>query len=212
MTSVQPPTQEGNRPADSETDSTAGYVTGIADGNLATPIRLREYLSGVGVVFRLPRRNRKQEEKDAKRAKAASRFRIHIPVRKIAMVLAPAAIALAGYTVWDSFLSSVPLPAQVSGTWSTHDGKYAGRNFWINQKSVAFQNGKTINDFSIHEIKRVKVRQTADTLFLNVDYLEDKKPITLSFAYRDIPQPEVRLVNQPKIRWYKTGAAPVILR
>ena len=211
MTAVQPPTQDGNQqPAAPGADPTGGYVTGIADGNLATPVKLREYLSGLGVLFRLPKRNRKQEEKDAKKAKEAGRFRIKIPVRQILMVLAPIAIALGGYYVWDSFLSSVPLPAQVSGTWSTKDGKYAGRNFWINAKAVAFQNGKTTNDFSIHKIKRIKVRQTADTLFLNVDYLQDDKPITLTFAYRDVPQPEVRLINQPKIRWFKTGAAPVM--
>ncbi len=210
MTAVQPPTQEGNRPADASTDTTAGYVTGIADGNLATPVRLREYLSGVGVVFRLPRRDRKKEESDARKVKEAKRFRIRIPVRRIAMAIAPAVMAVGAYYLWDQVLSSTPLPPQVSGTWSTSDGKYAGRNFWINAKAVAFQNGKTTNDFSIHQIKKVKLRQSADTLFLNVDYLQDSKPITLSFAYRDVPQPEVRLVNQPKVRWYKTGAAPAI--
>lgn len=210
MTSVQPPTQESGRPVDPSAEGTAGYVTGIADGNLATPVKLREYLSGVGVVFRLPRRNRKQEEAEARREKEAKRFRFRIPVRQISMALAPVVVAAAAYYLWEEVLSSTPLPPQVSGTWSTSDGKYAGRNFWINAKAVAFQNGKTTNDFSIHQIKKVKLRQSADTLFLNVDYLQDDKPITLSFAYRDIPQPEVRLVNQPKVRWYKTGAAPAI--
>lgn len=210
MTSVDPRTQDSSRPADPSADATAGYVTGIADGNLATPVKLREYLSGVGVVFRLPRRDRKKEEADARREKEAKRFRFRIPVRQIAMALAPVAVAVAGYYLWDEVLSSTPLPAQVSGTWSTSDGKYAGRNFWINAKAVAFQNGKTTNDFSIHQIKRVKIRQAADTLFLSVDYLQDDKPITLSLAYRDTPMPEVRLVNQPKVRWYKTGAAPAI--
>ena len=186
-----------------------GYVTGIADGNLATPVRLRDYLTGVGVVFRLPKRDRKKEKAEAE-AQEAARFRIRIPVRQIVMVLAPVMVAAAAYYVWDAFLSSVPLPETVSGTWTTRDGKYAGRNFWINQKAVAFQNGAKIDQFSIHPIKRIKTRTSADTLFLNVDYEEEGKPVTLLLSYRESPAPELHLVNQPKIRWVKVGKAPVI--
>jgi hypothetical protein len=183
------------------------YVTGIADGNLATPIRLRDYLNGVGVVFRLSKRNRKKEQQEAEAAK--ERRRIHIPVRKLMLAVAPAIVGYLGYTAYGLF-SGDPLPVEVNGTWSTSDGRYAGRNFWINSESVAFQNGKQSADFSIHAIKKVKARQVADTLFLAIDYDQEGQPITLSLAYRDIPRPEIRLTNQPSIRWMRTGEAPVI--
>lgn len=186
------------------------YVTGIADGNLATPVRLRDYLTGVGVVFRLPKRNRKKEAAEAAAEQEAKRIKIRIPVRQILMVLAPIAIAAVGYVVWENWLSTVPLPSEVAGTWSTSDGKYKGRNFWVNQNSVAFQNGKTSDQFSVHSIKRIKSRTAADTLFLAIEYEQDGKPITLSLAYRSVPMPEIRLVNQPKIRWLRAGNAPVM--
>ncbi len=201
MTAVEPPKQDGEAPA--------GYVTGIADGNLATPVKLRDYLVGVGTVFRLPKRDRKKEKAEA-RAEEAKKVRFRIPVRQIAMALAPVAVAGLGYTVWDNWLSSVPIPSAIVGTWSTNDGKYAGRNFWLNQKAVAFQNGSKTDQFSIHDVKRVKARQVADTLFLNVDYEQDGNPITLSLAYRDVPRPEIKFVNQPAVRWWRTGNAPVI--
>ncbi len=212
MTSIQPNTDPTGRPAGPNSDPGSSqppttYVTGIADGNLATPMRLRDYLTGVGVVFRLSKRNRQKEQQEAK-AETEKR-RIHIPVRKLVMALAPAVIAYLGYTAY-GFFSGDPLPTEVNGTWSTSDGRYAGRNFWINTESVAFQNGKQSTDFSIHPIKKVKAHQVADTLFLAIDYEQEGHAITLSIAYRDIPQPEIRLVNQPAIRWMRTGQAPVI--
>ena len=201
MTAVEPPKQDG--------EAQAGYVTGIADGNLATPVKLRDYLVGVGTVFRLPKRDRKKEKAEAK-AEAAKKVRFQIPVRQIAMALAPVAVAGLGYTVWDNWLSSVPIPSAIVGTWSTNDGKYAGRNFWLNQKAVAFQNGAKTDQFSIHDVKRVKANQVADTLFLNVDYEQDGNPITLLLAYRDSPRPEIKFVNQPTVRWWRIGNAPVV--
>lgn len=210
MTAVQPPIQDQNRAVGPEAENGPGYVTGIADGNLVVPMRLRDYLSGVGVVFRLPKRDKKAEAREAAAEVERKRFKIRIPFRQIAMALAPAALAVIGYYAWDSWLSTVPLPSEVSGTWSTTDGKYAGRNFWINQKAVAFQNGKSSQEFSIHQIKRIKARQAGDSLYLSVDYTEADKPITLSMVYTEHPMPAIHLVNQPKVRWLKTGSSPVI--
>ncbi len=203
MTSVEP-----NK---TDSDSGPGYVTGIADGNLATPVKLRDYLVGVGTVFRLPKRDRKKEAAEA-RAEDSKKVRFRIPVRQITMALAPVAVAALGYLVWDNWLSSVPIPSSIVGTWTTNDGKYAGRNFWLNQKAVAFQNGTKTDQFSVHDVKRVKARQVADTLFLTVDYVQDGNPITLALAYRDVPRPEIHFVNQPKVRWWRTGNAPVIAK
>lgn len=203
MTTVEPPK--------TDSESGPGYVTGIADGNLATPVKLRDYLVGVGTVFRLPKRDRKKEKAEA-RAEADKKARFRIPIRQIVMALAPVAVASIGYVVWDTWLSSVPIPANIVGTWSTNDGKYAGRNFWLNQKAVAFQNGTKTDQFSIHDVKRVKARHVADTLFLDVDYAQDGGAITLSLAYLDTPRPEIKFVNQPDVRWWRTGNAPVITR
>ncbi len=114
--------------------------------------------------------------------------------------------------VWDNWLSSVPIPSGIAGTWTTDDGQYASWSFWLNQKAVAFQNGVKTDQFSVHDVKWVKARQVADTLFLSVDYVQDGNPITLVIAYRDVARPEIHFVNQPGVRWWRTGNAPVIAK
>lgn len=188
----------------------SNYVAGISDGNLATPMRLRDYLTGVGVVFRLSKRDRKAERRALmEEAAAIEAKKIKIPVRKILLVLAPVAIVAIAWTLFEK-LSGVPLPQPVSGTWSTQDGKYKGRNFWINGESVAFQTGSSTSEFTIHPIRKVKSREAADTIFVSVDYETEGELATLSLTYRDAPRPELRLVNQPAIRWTRTGDAPAI--
>ncbi|MFN0180569.1 MAG: hypothetical protein ACKVZ0_17345 [Gemmatimonadales bacterium] len=197
-------------PAANEDASPSSYVSGVADGNLNTPMRLRDYLVGVGVVFRLSRRDRVAERKELlAEAAAIEAKKVKIPVRQILKILAPIAVAAVAWTAYEKF-SGIPLPEPVAGTWATSDGKYKGRNFWINPRSVAFQNGQSVNQFSIHSITKVKGRRVADTLFLSVDYQTDGKPATLSLAYRESPSPELRLVNQPNVRWTRQGDAPVI--
>jgi hypothetical protein len=213
MTTIQPQSDVSGRPVTplpAEPTGPAGkanYVTGIADGNLATPVKLRDFLFGLGVVYRLPKKAK--EAKTGGETKRRFAFAIKIPIRQIAMALAPVAVAGAAFGVYRTF-SSVPMPAQVIGTWSTEDGRYKGRNFWLNPQAVAFQNGATANQFSVHSIKRVRTAQNADALVLNIDYDSDGKPATLSLTYRDLPRPELRLVNQPKIQWLRSGGAPLV--
>lgn len=201
-------TRERGQAAEPVPEGATNYVTGIADGNLATPVRLRDYLSGVGVVFRLPKRNRKQEAAVA--AEVAERKRIRIPVKLIVRTFGPLALIALGYLAWDRFFVSVPLPAEVIGTWTTTDGRYAGRNFWLNQQSVAFQNGAKADQFAVYSVKRVTSRQAADTVFLSIDYEQNGTGATLAVAFRPSPVPELRLVNQPAVKWTRSGGAPVI--
>lgn len=198
----EPPAADGQPGTASE--GKANYVTGIADGNLTTPIGLRDFLFGIGVVFRLDRKRKKRPAKGGAES-AGPKFRL--PLVALARVLAPVAIAslaYAGYQRW----SGEPLPQPVVGTWSTTDGRYAGRSFWLNPTAVAFQNGNATDQFSIHPIRRVKTRSVADTLYLSIDYEQEGQPITLSLAYHEARGPVLRLVNQPAIRWTRTGDAP----
>lgn len=188
-----------------------GYVTGIADGNLATPVRLRDYLTGVGVVFRLPKRNRKREKAVEAKAEAEREARrINLPVGLIVRVLGAVAVGALALTGYRQFVRSVPLPPEVAGTWSTTDGRYAGRSFWLNGTSVAFQNGTVNTQFSVHPISRIQRNEVADTLFLTIDYEQEGQAVVLSVAYLTQPAPQIRLINQPGVRWYRSGNAPAI--
>ena len=213
MTAIQPQSDISGRPVfagpaePAVPGSPANYITGIADGNLATPVKLRDFLFGLGVVYRLPKKGK--PEKDTAKPKSRFARSIRVRVKPIAMALSPVAVAITGLLLYRQ-LSSAPMPAQVVGTWSTVDGRYRGRNFWLKPDAVAFQNGVAMSQFSVHPIKRIKTAQNADTLIVNIDYESDGKSVTLSLAYRDVPGPELRLVNQPKIQWLRTGAAPVL--
>jgi hypothetical protein len=213
MTAIQPKSDISGRPVSpgpaepAVPGAAANYITGIADGNLTTPVKLRDFLFGVGVVYRLPKKAK--PAKDVGKPKSRFALRIRLRVKPIAMALSPVAVAITGLLLYRQ-LSSAPMPAQVVGTWSTVDGRYKGRNFWLKPDAVAFQNGPAPSQFSVHAIKRVKIAQNADTLIVTIDYENDGKPVTLSLAYRDLPGPELRLVNQPKIQWLRTGAPPVI--
>src|SRR5262249_39135705 len=159
----------------------ANYVTGIADGNLATPVKLRDFLFGLGVVYRLPKKAKAPKEAHA--AKGRFALSIRLPVRRIALALAPVAVAAAGFGVYRQ-VARARMPAEVVGTWSTEDGRYKGRSFWLNPDAVAFQNGPAQSQFSVHPVKRVKAAHSADTLIVNIDYEADGKAATLSLAYR----------------------------
>jgi len=206
MTSTKPESNETLRPPVSPGGpSGANYVTGIADGNLAQGVGLRDFLFGVGVVFRLDKR--RKAARDAAKEKKR-RFAVNLPIRQIAKVAAPLVIAVAGYTAYQQ-LAGEPLPSSVVGTWSTSDGRYAGRSFWLNPTAVAFQNGTSTNDFSVHPIKKVTTKLAADTLKLTIDYEIEGKASTLNLAYRAAGR-EMRMVNQPRILWRRTGDAPSI--
>ncbi|MHB1327926.1 MAG: hypothetical protein ACYC2K_06960 [Gemmatimonadales bacterium] len=203
-------TNPATGPSSPRTDD-PGYVTGIADGNLATPVRLRDYLTGVGVVFRLPKRNRRKEQAAEAKAEAEREARrFNLPVGLIARAIGAVGIAALALTGYRQFIRSVPLPAEVAGTWSTSDGRYAGRSFWLNQQSVAFQNGSTNTQFSIHPISRVQRNEVADTVFLTIDYEQEGQAIVMSVAYLTQPVPQIRFANQPGVRWYRSGNAPAI--
>lgn len=210
---VAPEKNAGSQPVTAqptEDQNPSNYVAGIADGNLATPMRLRDYLAGVGVVFRLHKRDRVAERRAlAEEVAAMEAKRIRIPVRAILKVLAPIAAVAIAWTAYEKF-SGAPLPQTVAGTWSTQDGKYKGRNFWINPESVAFQTGESTNEFTIHPIRKVKTRERADTMFVTVDYETEGQLATLSLTYLEAPGPEIRLTNQPSIRWARVGEAPAM--
>jgi hypothetical protein len=183
-----------------------GYITGIADGNLAQGVGLRDYLFGVGVVFRLDKKRRARAKKAAEEKR---HWAAHVPVVLIAKMLIPVAIAVAAYLGFQQ-LSGEAMPNSVVGTWSSNDGRYAGRTFWLNPTDIAFQNGDGTTAFSTHPIRKITTRQSADTLFVSVDYDQGGSVSTFSIAYHSAPGPEIRLVNQPRVRWLKTGPAPAI--
>jgi hypothetical protein len=191
-------------PAPEAEPDLANYVTGIADGNLASPVKLRDFLFGLGVLYRLPKRT-----KTVTVARKPWYARVRLPVRQIAYALSPVAVALVAWSGWRQLSGeTMPLPAQ--GLWATDDGRYKGRSFWLNAENVAFQNGSLASQFTVHPIKRVSTRQAADTLLLSVDYETGGKRATLALAFVDGPSAEMRLVNQPRVRWTRAGNAPTV--
>ena len=191
-----------------------GYVSGIADGNLATPMVLKDFLYGVGVIFRL---SKKAKEKKLPKDEPKKMWGITLPrmpalpfnVALVAKPLAVVGIGIIALTAFRSFKGQ-EVPLGVVGTWATQDGRYAGRSFWLNPHAVAFQNGAKTTEFTVHSIKRVRSQAKGDTTLVQVDYEQDGGPITLSVVYLNGQERVLHLANQPAIRWLRTGDAPAI--
>lgn len=191
--------------------SSSGYQTGIADGNLAKPVRLRDFLFGVGVVFQLPKKKKaKPAAPDAKNV-ATKGLLSAVSPRTVLLGAGAVAVAVVAVLLYQQFRNE-GLPREVAGTWTTNDGRYAGRNFWINAKAVAFQTGKKTDQFTQHNITKVHSQKTPSGTIYNIDYDEDGHSVTFAINFTAEPRPTVRLVNQPTVTWYRTGDAPVMIQ
>ncbi|MEO8450000.1 MAG: hypothetical protein ABI647_09430 [Gemmatimonadota bacterium] len=212
MTSATPEPR-GGKPKEGE----EGYVSGIADGNLASPMVLKDFLYGIGVVFRLSKKAK--EKRDAKAAAGEQKKVLGITLPRlpalpfnIAVMAKPLGALAIGVIALAAFrsLRGQDIPATAVGTWATQDGRYAGRSFWLNPHAVAFQTGVTTAQFTVHPIKRIRAQIKGDSTLLQVDYEQDGGPITLSVIIREQPTRVLRLANQPTVQWLRTGDAPAI--
>jgi hypothetical protein len=159
--------------------STTGAGTSVKDGDLATPMRLRDFMSQLGVVMQLPARvPEAQPVPQAVGTPTPSRrvrARLAIPV---AAVLAVSAFSL-------SRLAPPPppvMPTEVLGTWTTSEGSYAGKRLVLAARTVQMLNGdKPIT--SAQAIRAVSVQRRLDTVAVLVTHDADGGATELAAAW-----------------------------
>lgn len=172
----------------------------VKDGDLATPMELREFLGQVGSTMRLPKRTTVAMPTVAETTAA---------VRSRAPVLLPA-FAVISLAAWAAVEFSPPpvvgLPSAVQGTWVTDDPRYAGRTleFGQSQVTVTFPGGRETT-----MVRAVRSRQRGDTIALVVRHGEAAQPQELSLGYLAAPEEHLVLSNPAAVRWFRrsTGGA-----
>jgi hypothetical protein len=173
--------------------------TGIADGNLAQPIELNDFMQGLGFVFQLPKKRQ-----DAPPTDLAEPSPARTPRTRPMLLLAGLAVtAVAGYFLLQLPPPADPLPPAALGRWVTNDPRYASRGFDLSAESIVFHTGPGQTDLTRHPILGVRVGDKPGTSIVTVDYALDGEPMTFAFAIVSGPVPVIHLLNQPDIAWIR---------
>lgn len=172
------------------------------DGNLKTPMRLRDFLFGVATIYDLPDRLGQRIPVPHPLKK---RERQPIPVWRKNLLLA----AAAGTSIWWAIATiqkpperSGILPEAMNGGWHTTDSRYRNRAFWIKGDRIAFQTGRDSLEVTYHQVTQVDQKiLSGDTLQYTVQYLVDGAPTTWVVQFVEQPKPAMRFVNQREMVW-----------
>jgi hypothetical protein len=167
----------------------------MADGDLSTSMSLREFLKGLGVVMRLPRRKRRRAAPQAESAAgAASEPRSYVlPLTVGALLLGIAAVAI---QVWPA--GSVPVPADFQGVWVSSDPRYTNRRLEITAETVHFRIDTAAILPGEHPIRRAVVdeRGASRTVTILYDAPSGESQLRLRRAGEGIV-----IVTQPDVIW-----------
>ncbi|MBK8249665.1 MAG: hypothetical protein IPK85_20035 [Gemmatimonadetes bacterium] len=182
-----------SRPANPPAEARASTVK---DGDLATPMELRDFLEQVGTTMRLPSRTTVSmtavREAPAPRARSRPVF---LPLLALVSLGAWAVLELQPPPV-------ATVPTTLHGTWVTDDPRYAGRTLelQLERVTVRYPGGNETTT-----VRSVDVQSRGDTLAVILRHGDAVAPQELSFAL--VPTPEAHLVlrNPEAVRWYRVA-------
>ena len=195
MTAPTTPRQSGSQPA----PGTPGYQGSVADGNLAHSMELRDFLDRLGLIMRLPKKRKPKPEEAAAAAAARS-----LPWRRILIGAAAAAVIFTASQVMSGMQkTSVTVPGDFLGTWRTDNKKYETRGFRISATEIELNTGQKGLP-KIRPIQSVDTRQSHDTTYLVIQYLEDNQPVEWQMAMASGSPGTLRFPHQPDIVWTRT--------
>jgi len=196
MTAPTTPRQSGSQPAQG---TPPGYHGSVADGNLAHSMELRDFLDRLGLIMRLPKKRKpKPEEAGAARS---------LPWKKVLIGAGAAAVIFTASQVMSGMQkTSVTVPGDFLGTWRTDNKKYATRGFRISETQIELNTGQKGLP-KVRPIQSVDTRQSHDTTYLIIQYLEDNQPVEWQLAMASGSPGTLRFPHQPDIIWVKSNSA-----
>jgi hypothetical protein len=188
-------------------DGTPEYYRSVTDGDLSQPMELDEFLTGVGVVLRLPP---KKEENEAPPPPAAAPAAAATPRSKrgrrsmvvgVCATLSALLIMGMGVQKWDRGYSDT-MPPTLLGNWHTESPKYRNRGFTITEKTLQMQRGPNQSDWVTLPIKSVRVRPAQRGRTVELTYDENGAAQTMTLRLEDLDGLSVvSLMNQADILW-----------
>jgi hypothetical protein len=180
----------------------------IADGDLIREWSLKEYFGSLNTVMRLPPKVRQKVERAAQKTPGGVQVlavldRIRIPTGALVVAFLIALVVLViRPLVLDASGASIDL-APAYGVWEAGKGKYEGRQFEIDEKTLAFRTSSKEANFTRHPIDKVRGRQVGDSTLYTVTYKEDGKSAEFAFWFYGGGSPMIRFKNQHGIVWRK---------
>jgi hypothetical protein len=181
------------RPAD------AGATTTVKDGNRATAMPLKDFMSQLGVVMKLPDKDRPRATRPEAAVDAAPNRR-STPRLWLPVVAILGAAGFAGARMKPP--PRVTLPPEVIGTWVTPHPEFAGRRLIFTPAGMLQVNDTTI-DSPMQKILGSQVKRYADTVQVAIVHEADGGSITLSLAYTRGAFESLTLKNPAGVAWYR---------
>jgi hypothetical protein len=161
----------------------------LASGDLADAMDLREFLTALGPVMRLPRKEGEGPEDPAPKGPARQS---RLLVAALAVVILGAAWVL--LSRWNPGEQAVP--EAVLGTWTTSSTRYADRGFVITADSLYLRvgGGQTV----AHPLDGARRGRGADSALVTLHYRAGGE--ILEMGLRLGPE-HVTLANLPEVTW-----------
>ncbi len=176
----------------------------LKDGDLFSPIDLRDFLGGLGTVMQLPQKaaasaRREPAEKNVAADESWSRRN-----RRALIALTIAAVAVGAFAA-RPLMPQKPAtaPPELQGRWTASDPAFVGRSLEIGVHEVAIGRGPgDVGTFVLTQVKRTAKTEGERFVlaYRGTDQVEDE----LALDYNALPHPQLRLKNRPEVVWQRT--------
>lgn len=164
----------------------------LASGDLGEAMDLRDFLTALGPVMRLPDKQAESPDEPTPRS----------PARQSRLLLAAMAVAILG-VAWALLSRWKPgeqaVPDALLGTWTTSSTRYADRGFVITADSLYLRigSGQTVG----YPIEGVRTGRGDHSAVMTLHYREGGE--ILEMGLKRGPQEGVSLVNLPEVIWVR---------
>jgi hypothetical protein len=182
-------------------------MASVKDGDLASPMPLREFLAQLGVVMQLPSRQAETAaapSTESAPTRARPRTRLALPVLAVLAVSVFSLSRLAPPPL-------VQLPSEILGTWTTRDGRHAGTRLVLSKSTVQMLQGER-PVAEPYRIQSAEVRRRPDSIAVVLLHETDGGATKLAAAWsREGGRERLTLKHPAGVTWFRlqdTLAAP----
>ncbi|MGQ0764407.1 MAG: hypothetical protein ACT4OZ_01910 [Gemmatimonadota bacterium] len=190
----------------SEPEKNPETPTTIKDGNIGTPMALRDFMGQLGVVMKLPEKERENVAPGAgvaaPKVQGKTHTRLWLPVAGIAVSAWFAVAQL-------SPAPSAQLPDQLTGVWVTGDKRYAGKQLVLSTRAVQ-QSFGTVSPGESQRLVSVTSVSRGDTTAVTLVHEADGGTATLSFAYVGGALETLMLKNPSGVAWHRLSDSATV--
>ncbi len=171
--------------------NTPARQSSVKDGDLATPMELRDFLEGVGTTMRLPPKTTVRMQAVAAPPVVRTQTPVFLPTLAVCVLAAFAFVELRPAPVG-------VLPPGLAGTWETTDPRYAGRYLVLSPGRVTqvFPGGQQADS-----VRAVSTVARGGTMAVVISHGGDGAVSELQLGWVQHPVEHLVLRNPEGVRW-----------